>query len=189
MKMEKMRMEDGGWWGGKSSMAQDPSSREIPRSKVRTDCGAFPSFSVQWFVSFMADWLSVKRSPSPRPNGFPSPPQVSFPRGDVRFANRGPVLGRGSSFERHWLAEGLCHGVRVNMLVCRKDAPLPRERGVRGRAGAGRPCQGSAEERGTCAESVRRAREVRRDQIAATERLWNRNGIKRLRKEGMDNRR
>jgi len=29
-------------------------------------------------------------SPSPRPNGFPSPPRVSFPTRDVHFANRGP---------------------------------------------------------------------------------------------------
>jgi len=27
---------------------------------------------------------------SPRPNGFPSPPQVSFPTRDERFALRGP---------------------------------------------------------------------------------------------------
>ena len=30
------------------------------------------------------------RSPSPQPSGFPSPPLVSGPKGDVRFAQRGP---------------------------------------------------------------------------------------------------
>ena len=30
------------------------------------------------------------KTTSPRPNGFPSPPQVSFPKRDERFALRGP---------------------------------------------------------------------------------------------------
>src|SRR5581483_1697212 len=44
-----------------------------------------------------AQWIS-KPTPSPFPNGFPSPPRVSFPRRDVRFAKRGPPWGRGDSF-------------------------------------------------------------------------------------------
>ncbi len=32
-------------------------------------------------------------SPSPQPNGFPSPPRVSFPTGDERFAFCGPPMG------------------------------------------------------------------------------------------------
>jgi hypothetical protein len=31
-----------------------------------------------------------RRATSPRPSGFPSPPRVSFPRKDVRFAKCGP---------------------------------------------------------------------------------------------------
>jgi hypothetical protein len=51
-------------------------------------------------------------SPSPLPKGFPSPPQVSFPRKEVRFAQRGPpmearekkyALHLGSKFENLWL--------------------------------------------------------------------------------------
>ena len=33
------------------------------------------------------------RAPSPLPNGFPSPPRVSFPTGDERFAFCGPPVG------------------------------------------------------------------------------------------------
>jgi len=58
--------------------------------------------------------MSGERSPSPRPNGFPSPPQVSFPRGDVRFANRGPVPGRGRSFGRSGLAGILFYEVHFD---------------------------------------------------------------------------
>src|SRR5581483_4079921 len=36
---------------------------------------------------------------SPLPSGFPSPPRVSFPRRDVRFAKRGPP-GEGTATER-----------------------------------------------------------------------------------------
>jgi hypothetical protein len=32
-------------------------------------------------------------APSPQPNGFPSPPLVSFPIRDERFAFRGPPMG------------------------------------------------------------------------------------------------
>jgi hypothetical protein len=41
-------------------------------------------------------------NPSPRPNGFPSPPRDGFPIRDVRFAKRGPrlVAGRGRPVSR-----------------------------------------------------------------------------------------
>src|SRR5581483_4573012 len=41
-----------------------------------------------------AQWIS-KPTPSPFPNGFPSPPRVSFPRRDVRFAKCGPPFRGG----------------------------------------------------------------------------------------------
>jgi hypothetical protein len=34
--------------------------------------------------------LGKESATSPRPNGFPSPPRISFPRRDERFALRGP---------------------------------------------------------------------------------------------------
>src|ERR1700734_2547207 len=39
-------------------------------------------------------WLSKKRSTSPQPNGFPSPPRDGFPTRDVRFAHCGPLPRR-----------------------------------------------------------------------------------------------
>ena len=59
-------------------------------------------------------------SPSPQPSGFPSPPRVSFPKGDERFALRGPP------------GEGGEPAQRFNALVFAAGIPAPKaERGKR----------------------------------------------------------
>jgi hypothetical protein len=54
-------------------------------SVVRGQCSVVKELTPAWWAHCF---------PSPRPNGFPSPPQDCFPTRDVRFAHRGPQ-GRG----------------------------------------------------------------------------------------------
>jgi len=66
--------------GGSSRRLDATSLTSIPlQEPIRRGC-----------VSEGGSGLPTSLSPSPRPNGFPSPPPVSCPERDVRFAQSGP---------------------------------------------------------------------------------------------------